>query len=277
MDCKTGRQMGIFAHIPPEAFPLYDGHKGKKFCCKEQWGVMIQKLVQLVSPLPSTKRGRLEDAASPPSTLIATRTTAEPLPNGFEERDVILWDACAKYPSKHEYDMDSNFFTGSNTIRRYYLGAPVFTSKTVPVCDACEKDLTNLRRAIDKVCVRHGTTLDFPKACQLPARCVSQASSPVVQQMTKKRKERRDSCVSATQVGVPVTARSLFVSNKEDKQTQTEGMHCRCRLPDTSAPSSPHFKLCKMLLQTMLQRCTNCVRMATLRTLPLCWTKLRPS
>ena len=181
VECKTGRQMSTFAHIPPEAFPLYDGHKGKKFCCKEHWGVMIQKLVQLVSPLPSRKRGRLEDAASPRSTPIATPTTAKPLPNGFEERDVTLCDACAKYPSKHEYNMDSHFFTGTNTIRRYYLGAPVLTSKSVHVCDACEKDLTNLRRAIDKVCVRHGTSLDLPKACQLPAPCVSQASSPVVQ------------------------------------------------------------------------------------------------
>ena len=34
--------------------------------------------------------------------------------------------------------------------------------------------------------------------------------------------------MSATQVEVPITARSLFVSNKEDKQTQTEGMHSRC-------------------------------------------------
>ena len=61
--------------------------------------------------------------------------------------------------------MDSHFFTGTNTIRRYYLGAPMLTSKSVHVCDACEKDLTTLRRAIDKVCVRHGTSLDLPKAC----------------------------------------------------------------------------------------------------------------
>ena len=108
VECKTGRQMGTFAHIPPEAFPLYDGHKGKKFCCKEHWGVMIRKLVQLVSSLPSRKRGRLEDAASPPSTPIATPTTPKPLPNGFEERDVILCDACAKYPSQHEENMDSH-------------------------------------------------------------------------------------------------------------------------------------------------------------------------
>ena len=95
--------------------------------------------------------GRLEDAASPPSTPIATATTAKPLPNGFDERDVILCDACAKYPSKHEYNMDSHFFTGANNIRHYYLGAPVLTSKSVHVCDACEKDLTNLRRTIDNV------------------------------------------------------------------------------------------------------------------------------
>ena len=42
--------------------------------------------------------------------------------------------------------------------------------------------------------------------------------------------------MSATQVEVPVTARSLLVSNKEDKQTQTEGMHSRCTLPDTIRP-----------------------------------------
>ena len=28
VECETGRQMGTFAHIPPEAFSLYDGHKG---------------------------------------------------------------------------------------------------------------------------------------------------------------------------------------------------------------------------------------------------------
>ena len=107
----------------------------------------------MVSPLPLRKRGRLEDAALPPSTPITTPRTPKPLPNDFEERDVILCDACAKYPSKHEYNMDSHFFTGINDIRRYYLGAPVLTSKSVHVCDAREKDLTTLRRTIDKVCV----------------------------------------------------------------------------------------------------------------------------
>ena len=55
-----------------------------------------------------------------------------------------------KYPCKNEYNMDSHFFTRTNTVRRYYLGAPVLTSKSVHVCDACEKDLTTLRRAIGK-------------------------------------------------------------------------------------------------------------------------------
>ena len=72
VECKTGWQMGAFAHIPPEAFPLYDGHKGKKFCCKEHWGVMIRKLVQLVSPLPSRKRGR--------STALVRPCSGTPVP-----------------------------------------------------------------------------------------------------------------------------------------------------------------------------------------------------
>ena len=49
---------------------------------------MIQKLVQLVSPLPSKKRGWLEDSASPPSTPITTPTSPKPLSNGFDGRDV---------------------------------------------------------------------------------------------------------------------------------------------------------------------------------------------
>ena len=34
----------------------------------------------------------------------------------------------------------------------------------------------------------------------------------------------------------PIPARSLFVSHKEDKHTQTEEMHSRCTLPDTIRP-----------------------------------------
>ena len=135
VECKTGRQIGTYAHIPPDTFPLYGRHKGKKICRKDHWDVMIRKVVELVSPLPSRKRGRLEDACSPPSTPITTPTTPKPIPNGLQEKDVTLCDACAKYRSKHEYNMDSHFFTGTNTIQCYYLGSPVLTSKSVHVCD----------------------------------------------------------------------------------------------------------------------------------------------
>ena len=84
--------------------PCMMGTRARSFVARNIGVSLIRKLVQLVSPLPSRKRGRLEDAAAPP----------------IEERVVTLCDACAKYPSKHEYNMDSHFFTGTNTIRRYF-------------------------------------------------------------------------------------------------------------------------------------------------------------
>ena len=82
VECKTGQQLGTYAHIPANAFPLYDGHKGQKFCCKEHWGVMIRKLVRLVSPLPLRKRGRLEFGASKSVPIARTLCVSSILAGG---------------------------------------------------------------------------------------------------------------------------------------------------------------------------------------------------
>ena len=74
--------IGYFAHIPADAFPLYDGHKGKKFCCKEHSGVMIRKLVWLVSPLPSRKRGRSEFGPSKSVPIARTLCVSSILADG---------------------------------------------------------------------------------------------------------------------------------------------------------------------------------------------------
>ena len=233
------RFTSVFAHVPSDAFSLYDV-KGKKLCCQGCWEKMMMRVSEHLALLSTPKPRRSTSASSGSSSATLPEPVDTPPTisggSGEIEEDVELdCDGCGKHPSQRMFDVGSHYFTETNTIRRYYMGLPVLPD-AVRLCWGCQQDMLKMRRHIGQVCKRRtGEDTILTDSVQLPAPCVSPIVLRKHEKSKKRKRELAGSQMSAPQTEVPVhkVAKTLFHVNVNTKASQTDAMHARCTVPDT--------------------------------------------
>ena len=188
------RFTSIFAHVPSDAFALYDV-KEKKLCCQRCWEKMMTCISEHLASLstPKPRRSTSASSASSNATLPEPVDTPPTISRGSGEiaEDVELdCDGCGKHPSHCTFDAGSHYFTETNTICRYYMGLHVLPD-AVRLCWGCQQDMLTMRRQIGHVCKRRtGEDTILTDSVQVPAPCVSQSCSRIVLRETEKSKKR---------------------------------------------------------------------------------------
>ena len=189
------RFTSVFAHVPSDAFALYDV-KGKKLCCQGCWEKMMMRVSEHLASLstPKPRRSTSASSASSSATLPEPVDTPPTISRGSGEiaEDVEPdCDGCGKHPSQRTFDAGSHYFTETNTIRRYYMGLPVLPD-AVRLCWGCRQDMLTMRWHIGHICKRRtGEDTILTDSVQLPAPCVSQSCSRIVLRETEKSKKRK--------------------------------------------------------------------------------------
>ena len=141
------RFTSVFAHVPSDAFALYDV-KGKKLCCQGCWEKMMMRVSEHLASLstPKARRSTSASSASSSATLPEPVDTPPTISRGsgaIAEDVEPDCDGCGKHPSQRTFDAGSHYFTETNTIRRYYMGLPVLPD-AVRLCWGCQQDMLTM-------------------------------------------------------------------------------------------------------------------------------------